>query len=154
MGLENLMYSAKVQNNCDTGQFHWLSRCQLRNFDASSQYWTLATHHKGYRQTRGMRRTKSQDLNVSRLVLQLSLPNHWIQVWSREWRWSWSSADRRCSNYIWEISNFIAYKSAVCIRGLTLSKQKRGIKWTKTRTWMSYSIRCFLCDIVINSFSI
>ena len=31
---------------------------------------------------------------------------HWSQVLSREWRCSWSSADRRCSNYIWVISNF------------------------------------------------
>ena len=27
--------------------------------------------------------------------------------WSREWRWSWSSANRRCSNYIWVINKFI-----------------------------------------------
>ena len=26
---------------------------------------------------------------------------------SREWRCSWSSADRRCSNYIWVIDNFL-----------------------------------------------
>ena len=26
----------------------------------------------------------------------------------REWRCSWSSADRRCSNYLWVITNFIA----------------------------------------------
>ena len=37
---------------------------------------------------------------------------HWSQVLSREWRCSWSSADRRCwanrrcSNYIWAINNF------------------------------------------------
>ena len=31
------------------------------------------------------------------------------QVLSREWRCSWSSADRRSSNYIWVIKNFIAY---------------------------------------------
>ena len=30
-------------------------------------------------------------------------PIHWSQVLSREWRCSWSSADRRCSNYIWMI---------------------------------------------------
>ena len=34
---------------------------------------------------------------------------HWSQVLSWEWRCSWSSADRRCSNYIWVINNFIAY---------------------------------------------
>ena len=36
-------------------------------------------------------------------------PNHWNQVFLRDWRCSWSSADRRCSNYIWVINNFIFY---------------------------------------------
>ena len=31
-------------------------------------------------------------------------PVHWSQVLSREWRRSWSSANRRCSGYIWVIS--------------------------------------------------
>ena len=31
----------------------------------------------------------------------------WRQLFSREWRCSWSSVDRRCSNYIWVINNFI-----------------------------------------------
>ena len=44
----------------------------------------------------------------------------WSQVLSREWRCSWSSADRRCSNYIWEINNFIAFSDATYIRGLTV----------------------------------
>ena len=35
-------------------------------------------------------------------------PIHWSQVLSAEWRCSWSSADRRCSNYIWVFNNFIA----------------------------------------------
>ena len=39
---------------------------------------------------------------------------------SPEWRCSWSSADRRCSNYIWVIDNVIAYKGASCIRGFTV----------------------------------
>ena len=47
-------------------------------------------------------------------------PIHWSQVFSREWRCSWSSADRRCSNYIWVINNFIAYKCAYYIRDLTV----------------------------------
>ena len=33
----------------------------------------------------------------------------WSQVLSREWKYSWSSADRRCSNYIWVINKLIAY---------------------------------------------
>ena len=45
---------------------------------------------------------------------------HWIQVLSWEWRCSWSSADRRCSNYIWVINNFIAYEGATYTRGFTV----------------------------------
>ena len=33
---------------------------------------------------------------------------HRSQVLSWEWRCGWSSADKRCSNYIWMINNFIA----------------------------------------------
>ena len=47
-------------------------------------------------------------------------PIHWSQVLSREWRCSWSSADRRCPNYIWGINNLIAYKGATYIRDLTV----------------------------------
>ena len=39
---------------------------------------------------------------------------------SWEWRCSWSSADRRCSNYIWVIDNFITYYGASYIRGFTV----------------------------------
>ena len=39
---------------------------------------------------------------------------------SREWRCSWSSADRRCSNYIWVIDSFIAYYGASYIRDFTV----------------------------------
>ena len=44
----------------------------------------------------------------------------WSQMSSREWRCSWSSADRRCSNYIWVIDNFIVYQGASYIRGFTV----------------------------------
>ena len=33
-------------------------------------------------------------------------PIHWTQVLSREWRCSWSSADRQCSNYIFVINKY------------------------------------------------
>ena len=36
--------------------------------------------------------------------------SYWSQVLSRECRCSWSSADRRCSNYIWVINNLMATK--------------------------------------------
>ena len=48
-------------------------------------------------------------------------PTHWSQVLSREWRCCWSSADRRCSNYIWVIDNFIAFYGASYIRDLTVN---------------------------------
>ena len=41
---------------------------------------------------------------------------HWSQVLSQEWRCSWSSADRRCSNYIWVIDIFFTYLGAYYIR--------------------------------------
>ena len=47
-------------------------------------------------------------------------PIRWSQILSWEWRCSWSSADRRCSNYIWVINNLIAYLSASYIRYLTV----------------------------------
>ena len=49
-------------------------------------------------------------------------PIYWSHVLSREWRCSWSSADRRCSNYIWAINNLIANLGAPYIRDLTVVK--------------------------------
>ena len=37
-------------------------------------------------------------------------PIHWSQVLGWEWRYSWISADQRCSNFIWVITNYIAYE--------------------------------------------
>ena len=45
---------------------------------------------------------------------------YWSQVFSREWRCSWSSADRRCSNCSWLVNISIAYKGALYIRDLTV----------------------------------
>ena len=58
-------------------------------------------------QISNIRCAKSQNSNVVRLILLLSLHNL-LKPWSREWRWNWSSADRRWSNYIWVINNFTA----------------------------------------------
>ena len=59
-----------------------------------------------YRQISNISRTKSQKSQVF-LVSSCSClcPIHWCQVLSREWRCSWSSTDRRCSKYNWEINN-------------------------------------------------
>ena len=53
----------------------------------------------------------------------------WSQMLSREWRCSWSSADRRCSNYIWVIDNFIAYQGASYIRGLRYYSRTTTYGW-------------------------
>ena len=45
---------------------------------------------------------------------------HWRQVLSQVWRCSSSSADRRCSNYIWVLKNCIAYQGVTYIRGFTV----------------------------------
>ena len=75
-----------------------------------------AIHHK----ISNIKHTKSQNLNVSRFVLQLSLLAQSIEVRCWEWRCSWSSVDRQCSNYIWVVNNFIAYKGVPYIRDLTV----------------------------------
>ena len=62
-------------------------------------------------------------------------PIQWSQVLSHEWRSSWSSADRCCSNYryIWVINNFIAYLGSIYIKGLKVIKStfERIRCWTK-----------------------
>ena len=66
----------------------------------------ILTQEWRYRRTSNISRTKSQHVNA---FCNCLCPFHWSQVLSREWRCSWSSADRRCSNYFWVINNFIAY---------------------------------------------
>ena len=89
---------------------HWQSPDDNFTWDISS-----ISHCK----TSGISRTKSQNLNGSCIPLQLS-SLHWSQVLIWEWRCSWSSADRRCSNYIWVTNNLIAYTDATYIRGFTV----------------------------------
>ena len=62
-----------------------------------------------YRRLCNARPTKSQ--NSEFLVSSCSClwPIHWSQVFSREWICSWSSTNRRCSNFIWVTNNFIAF---------------------------------------------
>ena len=73
-----------------------------------------------YRKIYNISRTNSLNSNVSCLGLQLSCAIYWSQVMGGEWRCSWSSADRRCSKYIWVIVNFIANFIASYIRDLTV----------------------------------
>ena len=74
-------------------------------------------------------------------------PICWSRVLSREWRCSWSSADRRCFNCIWVINNLIAYKGAPYFRDLTVISINRlqiknistscgiGLRWIPQNTF-------------------
>ena len=76
----------------------------------------LKDMNNNYRQFSNMRRTESQTVNVSHLVLQLFCPIYWSHVLSWEWRCSWSSADRRCSIYSWVTNNLMAHVGASNIK--------------------------------------
>ena len=54
------------------------------------------------------------------LVSSCSCSIHWSQVLCEEWRCSWSSANRRCFNYLWVINTFIANERVAYIRGLRI----------------------------------
>ena len=51
-------------------------------------------------------------------------------LFRQEWRCSWSSADRRCSNYIWVVSKFIAYEAATYSRD-----------WTVLHFWWYHNVK-------------
>ena len=99
-----------------------------------------------YREISNIRRTKSPNLIVPCLALQLSLPNP-VKPGVRS---RMSSADRRCSNYIWVIDNFIAYKGASYIRDLTGSKKSHCVELCFVLMWISYWLiilaYCFVGD--------
>ena len=58
----------------------------------------------------------------AKMILVLSCswlcPLHWSQVLSREWRCSWSSADRQCSNYIWATNSLLPTKVRLILEDL------------------------------------
>ena len=94
---------------------HPCSKCRSWHKEKKSKC-SLLYYHK----TSGISRTKYHILNVLVASCSCLRPFQWSQLLSWEWRCSWSSADRRCSNYIWVINNFIAYQGATYIRGFTV----------------------------------
>ena len=66
-------------------------------------------------------------------------PIPWSQGLRREWRCSWSSADRRYSNYIWVIDNCIAYLGASYIRDLTVAWFDNHYTWPPPEIMMTAS---------------
>ena len=80
-------------------------------------------------------------------------PIHWSQVLSREWRCSWSSTSRRCSNHIWVINNFNAYWGVSYIRGFTVMrnsphwKKKKKNNQKKIYAELTFNLyrQCYTC---------
>ena len=95
--------------------------------------------HVIYSQFSNIRHTQSPNIKVSRLVLQLSLPSPLKPMLSWKWRCSWSSADRRCSNYIWVINNFIAYYGVSYIKDFMVCYLP-GFLPAMTSTMLSFSL--------------
>ena len=122
--------------------FHTTLRWQPQNMYIG--LWTHETHHIAhaynitYRQISNIRHNKSQNMNVARLVLQLSLLNPLKRVLSWEWRCSWSIACRRCSNYIWVISNFLPTKQRLI---LEVSADVRfKVQWGKSNKTLLWKL--------------
>ena len=74
------------------------NKLQLAQMKAS--YWT---GNKNYRKVSNLRCTGYQTEMFLVSYCSCLYPARWSQVLSREWRCCYSSADRRCSNYIWVI---------------------------------------------------
>ena len=67
-------------------------------------------NRENYCQTSNISRTKSPKPKCFSSSLAFVFAQSVEARWSgREWRYSWSSADRRCSNYIWVTNIFIAF---------------------------------------------
>ena len=99
-----------------------------------------------YRKISKIRRTKYQTQMFLVSSCSWLCPIQWSQVLSREWRCSWSSADRRCSNYIWVIDNCIAYQGASYIRDLMVCRESDDKVCSRfkneTSTW---EVKCSAC---------
>ena len=80
---------------------------------------------------------------------------NWSQVLSREWRCSWSSADRRCSNYSWVGNDFIAYQGVAYIRDLMVCIHVISQKFSteRGRLSMTFAIAVTVACVVLREIS-
>ena len=101
----------------------WLHHTHLGNGLIQTGF-LFSWNVRNYRQIPNISRTKSQTDMFLILSCSSHRQIHWSHVLSREWRCSWSSADRRCSNYIWMINNFGAYQGAPYFWGLTVFRHE------------------------------
>ena len=87
--------------------------------------WISRQHN--YRKISNIRRTNPTTWMFLVSACRCLCTIYWSQVLSGELRCSWSSADRRCSNCIWVISNWIAYYNSSYIRGMTVHYLGNGL---------------------------
>ena len=66
----------------------------------------------------------NNSITVSLLAFSCVYPICYSQVFSWEWKCSWSIADRRWPNYIWMSNKLIAYYSVAYIRDLMVVMEK------------------------------
>ena len=69
---------------------------------------------------------------------------HCSRTLSRDWRCSWTSAGRWCSNYIWVINNLIAYHGPSYMGGFTVN----GL--SDIRAWIRNYIHSLCFDLITN----
>ena len=89
-----------------------------------------------YRKISNISHTKFSNLNVSLSSYSCLSAPYYSQVLSREWSCNWSSACRRCSNYIWVIIIFIANYGVTYIRGLAVGQYHCFIWLGSLRYWV------------------
>ena len=105
-----------------------------------------------YRKISNTRRTKSQNLNDSRLFLRLSLPNPLNPCVKSRMKMYLEQL-----NYIWVINNFVAYWGATYIRDLTVMRKMspwhdntwqlyRGSRWCTSHCICPYSNFSSTCE--------
>ena len=87
-------------------------------------------------QTPNIRRTNPQNIMFLVSFFTVFCLIHWGWVLSREWRWSLSSTDKRCSNYNWVINNFITQSGESYISGLTLVCMWSHCTWSWDIHWI------------------
>ena len=96
--------------NCHVTDFAITCECtDCWNDNLRSRWSRQSWYRDNYRKTSSIRLTKSKKYIFPVSSCRCLCLIHWSQVLSREWRCSWSSADRRCSNFIWVINKFMAH---------------------------------------------
>ena len=77
----------------------------------------------------------------------------WSLVLGREWKCSWSSADRRCSNHICVINKIVVDQGAIYIRCLTVRASILGHHWFRLRPMACFVRKQYLdqCWLIVGN---